>query len=156
MFIKPNAIYSLQTPQATVRFRSTCAQIADLIGLERTSEQGGRGEREGLKGFGASFKISKKRGVSFNIREKSVENPESEAYQMMTDEEVGGARDMVLLSLNECMNSTTDISKQSKDRLRDPVLQVTMRDHATYPSTFLTYLYRATRQDVAQQEMEGN
>ena len=35
----------------------------------------------------------------------------------------------------------TDISKKSKDKLRDPVLQVTMRDHATYPSSFLTYHY---------------
>ena len=34
----------------------------------------------------------------------------------------------------------TGMSKKSKDRLRDPALQVTMWDHATYPSTFLTYL----------------
>ena len=30
--------------------------------------------------------------------------------------------------------------KKSKDWLRGPTFQVTMRDHATYPSTFLTYL----------------
>ena len=30
------------------------------------------------------------------------------------------------------------MSKKSKDRLRDPALQVTARDHATYPSTFFT------------------
>ena len=29
-------------------------------------------------------------------------------------------------------------------KVRDPALQLTMRDHATYPSTFLTYLYRQT------------
>ena len=29
----------------------------------------------------------------------------------------------------------------SKDRLRDSALYVTARDHATYPLTFLTYLY---------------
>ena len=34
-------------------------------------------------------------------------------------------------------------AKKSKHRLHDPVLQVTIQDHATYPSTFLTYLYRA-------------
>ena len=34
----------------------------------------------------------------------------------------------------------TDMSKTSKDRLRDHALQVTMRDHATYPSSILTYL----------------
>ena len=34
----------------------------------------------------------------------------------------------------------TDMSRKSKDRLRDPMLKVTMRDHATYPSTFLTYM----------------
>ena len=34
----------------------------------------------------------------------------------------------------------TDMPKKSKDRLRDPMLQVTTRDPATYPSTFLTYL----------------
>ena len=69
-----------------------CAQIADLIGLERTSEQGGRGESEGLKGFGASFKIRKKRGVSFNIKGKKVRKTTREASaQMMTDEEICGA-----------------------------------------------------------------
>ena len=35
----------------------------------------------------------------------------------------------------------TDMSKKLKDRLRDPALYVALRDHATYPSTFLTYLY---------------
>ena len=34
----------------------------------------------------------------------------------------------------------TDMSKKSKDRLRDPALYVTMRNHATYPSNFFTYL----------------
>ena len=34
-----------------------------------------------------------------------------------------------------------DMSRKVKHRLRDPVLYVTMRDHATYNSTFLTYLY---------------
>ena len=29
------------------------------------------------------------------------------------------------------------MSKKSKDRLRDPTLQVTTRDHATYPSNFV-------------------
>ena len=33
-------------------------------------------------------------------------------------------------------NVVTDMSKKSKDRLRDPVLLVTMRDRATYPLTF--------------------
>ena len=33
------------------------------------------------------------------------------------------------------------MSKKSKDRLRDPALKLNMRDHATYPLTFLTYLY---------------
>ena len=32
------------------------------------------------------------------------------------------------------------MTKKSTDRLRDPALYLTMRDHATYPSTFLTYL----------------
>ena len=32
------------------------------------------------------------------------------------------------------------MSKKSKDRLCDSALYLTMRDHATYPSTFLTYL----------------
>ena len=36
----------------------------------------------------------------------------------------------------------TAMSKKSKDRLRDP----SMRDHATYPSTFLTHLYENERQ----------
>ena len=36
----------------------------------------------------------------------------------------------------------TDLTKQLKNRLWDPVLKLTMRDHATYPLTFLTYLYR--------------
>ena len=31
--------------------------------------------------------------------------------------------------------------KKSKYRLRDPALSVIVQDHATYPSTFLTYLY---------------
>ena len=30
---------------------------------------------------------------------------------------------------------------KSKDRLRDPAIKVTTRDHATYPPTSLTYLY---------------
>ena len=33
--------------------------------------------------------------------------------------------------------------KKSKDRLRDPALEVTMQVHATYSLTFLTYLYTA-------------
>ena len=37
--------------------------------------------------------------------------------------------------------SCKDTSKKSKFRLRDPALQVTMRDHTTYPLTFLTCLY---------------
>ena len=32
------------------------------------------------------------------------------------------------------------VKKKSKDRLRNPAFKV-MWDHATYPSTFLTYLY---------------
>ena len=31
--------------------------------------------------------------------------------------------------------------KSGRDRLCDPALSVTMRDHATYTSTFLTHLY---------------
>ena len=38
-------------------------------------------------------------------------------------------------------NQCTDMSKKWKDRLQDPALKVTMRDHATYPWTFSTYLY---------------
>ena len=34
------------------------------------------------------------------------------------------------------VTSTTDMSKKSKDMLRDPALLVTTWDHATYPVTF--------------------
>ena len=37
-----------------------------------------------------------------------------------------------------CTFTTTYMSKKSKNGLRDSALELTMRDHATYPSTFLT------------------
>ena len=48
-----------------------------------------------------------------------------------------------LSSCSSAMNAVkmdctcTDMSKKSKDRWHDPALLVAMRDHATYPSTFL-------------------
>ena len=57
------------------------------------------------------------------------------------------ARNEALSCFGECPHLCTDMSKKSKDRLRDPALKVTMRDHATYPLTFLTYLYINYRSD---------
>ena len=42
------------------------------------------------------------------------------------------------------MSKGTDMSKKSKVRLRDPALEVTMRNHKTYPSAFLTHQYNTT------------
>ena len=49
---------------------------------------------------------------------------------------------LLLVSSTQYKYINTDMSqKSSKDRLRDPAFYVTARDHATYPSTFLTYLF---------------